>query len=58
LDLIDINYNTYKYVLVKDVLIETCPKEISRENKELKQEVARLRLCTTRKANFIRITLL
>jgi hypothetical protein len=40
-DLID-NSNPCNQVLVKNVVIETCSDEITMENEQLKQEVARL----------------
>jgi hypothetical protein len=42
LDLIEINYNPCKQVLVKNFIVETCSNEIARENEEIKQEVAHL----------------
>jgi hypothetical protein len=40
-DLID-DSNICNQVLVKNVIIETCPNEIAMENEQLRQEVARL----------------
>jgi hypothetical protein len=40
-DLID-DYNPYNQVLVENVVIETCSNEVSKENEQLRQEVARL----------------